>query len=178
MNCTEGKTVEAVSSAEQFQVRFSAMTEQRNASTRKGKEIGLEAQSMFRLDIEARSMRSHVAELEEPSKTKASNMCAKLRTTDTDVVTELALTECAEYTASNAELEGNLHEVKCKLDFSERCNSLADSWYSMLRDDSDPQNREIASGRVCSGELAQRLANAFKHIDASIGDLIHYAAYV
>lgn len=36
---------------------------------------------------------------------------------------------------------------------------------------------QIASGEVCSGEMSQRLANAFKDVDELINDLNHHDAH-
>lgn len=97
---------------------------------------------------EARDLRACVVALEEASKTKASKVCAKRRTAETEVVAEQTRTERAEPTAKIAQLKDVLHELNGKLDFSERRNSFADSRYSILSDECESLKRQVASGEV------------------------------
>lgn len=68
-----------------------------------------------------------MVEMEEASETKASKVRTKSRTEDMEVVPGQARTELVDHTARIAQLEGDLHELKGKLDFSERCNNVTDS---------------------------------------------------
>lgn len=47
----------------------------------------------------------------------------------------------------------------------------------MLRNECDLLKRQVPSGRGCSVEMAQRLANASKVVDASINELNRPAEY-
>lgn len=54
---------------------------------------------------------------------------AKCRTVDMQMVTEQARTKCAEHTARRVQLEGDTHERKESLGFSEILNNVADSQF-------------------------------------------------
>lgn len=64
------------------------------------------------------------------------------------VVAEQARAERAKHTARITQLEGNLHELKSSLDFSERRRNDADSPYSMLSNECDSLKSQLASGRA------------------------------
>lgn len=88
-----------------------------------------------------------------------------------------ACTDCAKPTARLAQLEGDLHAVNGKLDFSERRDGLTDSWYSMLSNQCNLLKSQIASGEVCSGEIVQIISKASYDVNASIHDLYCHAAH-
>lgn len=73
-------------------------------------------------------------------------------------------------------MEGDLHELNGKPDFSERRNNVADLLYSMPVEECDSLERQSAIGGECSGSLLQRRANASKDVDASINKLNGRAA--
>lgn len=95
---------------------------------------------------EAKSLRTRVAEMEKASKAKASKVWTNRKTVNMIAEAEQGRSNCAEHTARLAQLEGGLHELKGRLDFSERCNNVADSSYSMLCDECDSIRCQIASG--------------------------------
>lgn len=121
---------------------------------------------MSGLADDARILRARLAELEQSSKTQAAKVWAERKTADMEVVAEQPRTNRAEHLARIAYLEGDLHQVKGKLDFLKRLNTVFDSRYSMLVDKYDPFKCQIGSSVVCSGEIGQRLANASKYVDS------------
>lgn len=88
----------------------------------------------------------------------------------------MSFVKCAEYAARPAQLEECLHELKGKLDFSDRRNDVADLRYSMLSDECDFLKLQIISYEMCSGEIVRRLSNVFKNVDVLIDDLSYHAA--
>lgn len=75
-----------------------------------------------------------------------------------------------------AQLEGDLHELRGKLDFSKRHNNVADLRYSTRTYECDSLKPEIASGKVYNQEMVKRLARASQAAGASIGAWNRYAA--
>lgn len=59
----------------------------------------------------------------------------------------------------------------------DRRDNIANLWYFLLVDECDFLELQKASGRVCSGEMIQTLANASKDVDAPIYDLNRHAAH-
>lgn len=117
-----------------------------------------------------------MAGLEEAIKTKGSKVWAMRRIADMKMVGKEEYIERAGHTAPTAQGEGDLHQLKDNLKISERRNNFADSRFLMINDECDSLQRQIASDRMCSGEMLQRLVNAFKDVDASIDDLSRHAA--
>lgn len=133
---------------------------------------------MFRSTEKANSLRARVVELEESFKTDASKVWDIRRTAEIKVVAEQAITEIAEQTAWIIELEDESHKLKGKLELLERRKSVASYCTSLLADEYYLQRHQIASCRVCSGEIEKRLSNAIKDVNASIDDLNLLAANV
>lgn len=131
------KSREAVLSAEELQTKVSSMTKRRYAFTAKCKDLALDVQCVPGLVEEVRSLRLHVPELEKASMTKVAKVRAKLRDADMEVAAEMDCTERAKHTARVAPLEGDLHDLKDELDFSECRNRTADLWYFILSDEFD-----------------------------------------
>lgn len=65
------------------------------------------------------------------------------------------------------------------LDFRKRRNNVAYSWYShsLILDECDLLKYQTAGGGVCSKEIIQKFANAFKNLDESIDELNCHAAH-
>lgn len=108
---------------------------------------------------------------------KASKVQTKRRAVEMEVVGEQARTERVEHKARVAQLDGDLHKFKGKLDFLERRKNVADSRNSMLSDECNSQKRQISRGSFYKGNMALRLANGFKNVDVSIDDSNCHAAH-
>lgn len=68
-----------------------------------------------------------MAELKEVSRRKPLKMLAMRKTLDVDVASEHARTDRTELMTRIVQLEGNLQEVKGKLNFSDRRNKVTDT---------------------------------------------------
>lgn len=104
-------------------------------------------------------------------------MRAYRKTANREVVVEQVCTEPAKHTDLIAQREGEQHEFKHKLDISERFNNAADFWYSLLSDSCVLLRGQIVTGRVCSEEMVEILANAFRDVEAMLYDFKCHAAY-
>lgn len=155
VNDKEAKTFEAVSSAEQRRAKLIAKNGERDALAAKCEELTLEVECMPGLAERASGLPARVAELEGASMTKVLKVWANRRTPGRSVVINQLRTECAEHKAWIAQFGGSRHELKSKLDFLERCCNVSNLRYSMLGDGRDLLKRQIASSKVCIGELVQ-----------------------
>lgn len=90
---------------------------------------------MFSLAGEAKSQRARAAKMQKASKMNALKVCTNRRSANMEVVAEEAFTVHAEHMAWIAELEGDVHERKGKLYFSESRNKVADPRYFILSSD-------------------------------------------
>lgn len=54
-------------------------------------------------------------------------------------------------------------------------NHVADLQYSITVDESSSLNYQIISRVICSGEIEERFANAFRDVKASVDDLNRHA---
>lgn len=72
-------------------------------------------------------------------------MQAKRKIADREVFAKQECAKCAEHTAQNAQLKVDLHELEGKLDFLERLNNVTDTRYSMVGDECDFLQLQIAS---------------------------------
>lgn len=123
---------------------------------------------------EAKGLRARLVNIKVASKTMALKVQTERRTVDMERVAEMTRTERTKRTKHTDQIlqsDGDLHKLKGKSNFSGRHNDIADPHYSRLSDECDSMKCELASGRAFRKEMVQRLENASKNVNTSIGDL-------
>lgn len=108
--------------------------------------LTLDVQYMPSLDEDLKRMSAHVTELKKACSTIALKVRAKHGTADMEMVAKQTLTKRAEHTAQVASLKSDLHKLKAKLDFSKRCNYVADSRFTILCNEFKSRKFQIAIG--------------------------------
>lgn len=141
VNVMKEKALPAGSSGERPQKKISATTRERNALVAKCEEFTLEVYYMPGLAEEAKCLHARVVELEEASKRNTLRTLAKRWITDMKVVPKETYTELAHHTVLIAQLEGDLHVLKGKLDRLDRRNDVIDSQNSIVSDECDSLKR-------------------------------------
>lgn len=154
------------------------MTGDWDTLTENCKTRALEMKFMHNLAKEAKSLRARVTDLMEQSKADELKVWDRSIAIDTEVVAERLARNTLSIQLGLHKLKSDVHELKVKLEVLERCNSFPDRCFFLLVDDCYKLMRQIASGPVCSGEMAKRLAHAQKDVSASIDDFSCYAAHV
>lgn len=88
-------------------------------------------------------------------RTKASKVRTHRRAAGMEVVAEQERTKRAKHTAWIAQLKGDLHELKSKLNVLERRNNVAFLRYFMLGNECNSPKCQCASAGMCNGEMVR-----------------------